>query len=134
MTNRSKYYLAKSTKLFLMWAVPIIAAIVIWGFIKNPENNTVLGKLSLGAFIVFFLVSLFLKDFIRNELEKIKLQDQMSFVRNHTFTFGVFALLFSVAYLIAYDAAIFCTVGFGAHAIAFIFQKLERRYYKLWKG
>lgn len=134
MTNRGKYYLAKTVKLCLMWVVPVVAAAIIWGFIKEPENNTFMGRLGLGAFIALFLAILFFKDYISNELEKIRIQEKTTFVRNHTFTFGVIGLIFTGAYFIAYDAAIFCGIGFASHAIAFLIQLLERRYYKLWKG
>jgi hypothetical protein len=117
-----------------MFGVPIIASILIWGFFKEPENNTLWGKLGLGAFIVFFLTIIFLNDYIKKVLKNFELQDKNALLKNHALTFGLVGIIFAVAYLIAEDALIFCGIGFSAHSMAFFIQILERKYYKLWKG
>lgn len=133
MTNRQKYHLTKFFKIFLMYAVPIIAAIIIWGFFKELENDTIWGKVGFGAFIAFFMVIIFIRDWINKVFKNFELQNKNALLKNHAFTFGIVGILFLGAYFIAEDAALFCFIGFASHLLAFIFQFLEQKYYKLWK-
>jgi uncharacterized membrane protein required for colicin V production len=117
-----------------MYAVPILASLIIWGFLKEPENNTIWGRIGLGSFIAFFMAIIFINDYIKKIFKNFELQDKNALLKNHAITFGLTGLLFSIAYFIAEDAILFCTVGFIAHTLALVFQLLERKYYKLWTG
>jgi hypothetical protein len=133
MSDKQKYYLWAVIKYVLMFAVPLIAAGIIWGVIKEPANNTVVGRFALGAFIIGLLALMFASDFIKAQIEQLKLDKRVAFIKNHAALFLGFALVLYVATLIAEDAIDFCLIAGISHALAWIAEKIEKKYYRLYK-
>lgn len=133
MTDKQKYYLWATIKYLLMFFVPLVTAGLIWGVLKEPANNTVLGRWALGAFIIGLLALMFASDFIKAQLEQIKLDKKVVFIRNHAFLFLGIALVLWLATLVAKDAITFSLISGGSHLLAWIAEKIEKKYYRLWK-
>lgn len=133
MSDKQKYYLWAVIKYFLMFAVPLITAGIIWGVLKEPSNNSVVGRFALGAFIIGLLSLVFLSDFIKAQIEQLKLDKRVVFIKNHAFMFLGIALVLYVATLVADDAIDFCLIAGASHLLAWIAEKIEKKYYRLWK-
>lgn len=133
MTDKSKYYLFAALKIFMMFGAPIIASLIIWGTIKEPSNNTVMGRLGLGVFIAGFLILIFLSDFIKAQVEQIKLDKRISILKNRWLSFAIVGLVFFGFKYISDDAITFCIVGAVAHLLAKIPEHFEQIYYRKWK-
>ncbi len=133
LTDKQKYYLFGTLKIFMMFRIPIIASLIIWGAIKEPSNNTFVGRLGLGIFIAGFLILIFLSDFIKHEVEQVKLDKRISFLKNRWLSFLIVGLIFFGFKYIADDAIIFCIVGAASHLAAKIPEHFEQVYYRKWK-
>ena len=133
MSDKQKYYLWATIKYILMFLVPLVAAGVIWGFIKEPTNNTPVGRWALGAFIIGLLVLMFASDFIKAQIEQLKLDKRVVMIKNHAFLFLGIALMLYLATLIADDAIDFCVIAGASHLLAWVAEKIEKKYYRLWK-
>jgi len=134
MTDKKWYRFWQLVKYILMIGIPICYAIVKWGFMKDIQNNTILGKIALGGIVVGVISIQFLSDLIKHWVEQYKLSNRIAFMRNHTFQYLFLGLLMLGAYLIAYDAMIFFFISAGSNMVAFGAQFLEKYYYKKWKG
>jgi len=133
MDNKRKYYLWAVIKYLLMFVVPLVAAGVIWGVVKDPANDSPLGRMALGAFIVGLLALMFASDFIKAQLEQLKLEKRVVFIKNHAFLFFGIALVLWIATIVAEDAITFCLIAGASHLLAWIAEKIEKKYYRLRK-
>ena len=133
MTDKQKYYLWAVIKYLLMFAVPIITAGIIWGVVKEPSNDTPVGRWALGAFIIGVLLLVFANDFIKAQIEQLKIDKRVAMIKNHTFLFLGVALVLYLSTLVAADAIDFCLIAGISHALAWIAEKIEKKYYRLWK-
>ena len=133
MTDKQNYTLWKIVKFFLMLGVPAGYAIIKYGFITEPSNNTPTGRWALGGFIVFILIGQFVIDLIKHYIEQYKLTNRISFMRNHSLMYIILGLIMLGAHYIAWYAFIFCLVAGGSSLLAYGAAFLEKRYYKKWK-
>lgn len=134
MTAKQKYYLFFALKVFFMLFVPIIAAGIIWGIIKEPVNNSTMGRVALGAFVSGLVLLVFFSDWIKSKIEQLKLDKRVALMKNHAFMYLGFALALWLATLISDDAVTFCLVAGISNLIAYPFEWLEKKYYREWKG
>jgi hypothetical protein len=134
MTDKQWYQFWRIIKYILMLGVPAGYAIIKWGFVSTPENNTVIGRIALGGIVAGVLSIQFLSDLIKHWVEQYKLTNRISFMRNHTFQYTMLGLLMLAAYFVAYDAMIFFFVGAASNLLAYLAEYIEKHYYKAWKG
>jgi len=133
MSDKQKYYLWATIKYALMFLIPLAASGIIWGVLKEPANNTGIGRFALGTFIIGILVLLFAGDFIKAQIEQLKLEKRVVMIKNHAILFLGIALVLWVATIVAKDAIDFCLIAGGSHILAWIAEKIEKKYYRLWK-
>lgn len=133
VTDKQLYIRWSILQYFLMFGAPLVAAGIIWGVLKEPSNNTAGGRFALGAFIIGFLAIIFLKDFVMAQIEQIKLDKKVSFIKNRMFEFLIIGIVLFIARAIADDAITFCIVGVISHTLAKGAELFAKKYYRKWK-
>jgi hypothetical protein len=76
---------------------------------------------------------MFASDFIKAQIEQLKLDKRVVMIKNHAFLFLGVALMLYLATLIADDAIDFCVIAGVSHLLAWVAEKIEKKYYRLWK-
>jgi hypothetical protein len=131
MTDRQKYWLSRLGNFTFRLVVPAVAAGVIWGLFKQDTGEmTWLDQVQGGAFVILVLGFTEIKDFIAKTLQQMKIDHQVSFMKNRGVGFLIIAVVLVLVQMFADKAIDFFFIAGASNVVAYGFEYMQMKYYR----
>jgi len=131
MSALTKYRLARLGNFTFRLVVPAVAAAIIWGLFKESSNMTWIDQVAGGTFVIIILAFAEIKDYIRKTLEQMKIDKQVSFMKNRAVTFLLMALILLMVKMFADKAIDFFLIAGLSNVIAYYFELMVAKQYRI---
>ncbi|NCU31572.1 MAG: hypothetical protein EOM23_01245 [Candidatus Moranbacteria bacterium] len=131
MTTKQTYWLLRLLNFTFRLVIPAIAAGVIWGlFKKDVAETTFLDQVAGGSFVIIILTFAEIKDMIVKQLEQLKLDNRVSFMKNRAFLFLGLGVVLVLVKMFADKAIDFFFIAGASNVVAYACEYFSNRLYR----